>query len=334
MDNLFKIRALTTAVNEIRTGETRIYDRYFRGKENMQMTDRLAFDVISGSETVMKNISIYAESPVGEKTSRRTVTLQAPRLAEKRTILAAEINAMRAYGEQFAVESMKQRIAREQLDMKAKFDRTLEFWACNAMKGIIYDSDLTTELHNYGLPGTHSITLGAGLGWDDTAGVPIKDLRTWKRLIEDDAMTNITGWHLYCGSTAMDSLLNNESLLTLLQSQYGVQLVNTGVIGKVAGVDIEEYNGSYLDSVGTRRRFITAEQVMLIGECSDLTDCPFAPVIVNEGVGNVGKGNKNVMFFSEMWDRKDPDGYFLRVEGRPLPVLKRPGAIIVADVVT
>jgi len=335
MDNLFRTRVLTASVNEIRTPETKIYDRFFRSKENMQMTSRLAFDIITGNETILKNLSIYAPASMGDKTSRRTITLEAPRLAEKRLINAAELEAMRAFGQQFATELIKDRIAREQYDMKSKFDRTLEFWACNALKGKIYDSDLASILVDYGIAGTHLITLATG--WDDPAGDPIGDIRTWKRLIELDALTNITSWVAYCGYEVMNALLSNEQVLNLMKQQYGLQIATTGYISNLAGVQFEEYNAGYVDGAGTRQYFVGASQIMLIGECSDLTDCPFAPIMnmdVSGGIGNVGSGGKGVMIYSDSKTEWDPSGRWIRTECRPLPVLKRPGAVIIADVIT
>ena len=47
MDNLFHVRRLTAAVNELRVPGMKVTDRLFRGKENLQPTDKLAFDVIT-----------------------------------------------------------------------------------------------------------------------------------------------------------------------------------------------------------------------------------------------------------------------------------------------
>ena len=334
LDDFFRVRVLTQAVNDIKTAETRIYDKFFRGKENMQMTDKLAFDVITGNETILANLNKYAEAPIGTKTTRGTKTVEAPRLAEKRLIQAAELNALRQYGS-MGVELLKDRLAREQFDMKSKADRTLEYWACGAMRGVVYDADASTILYDYGVDATHKITLTTG--WDDSGGDPIGDIRAWKLLIEDEAMTSIIGWQAYCGATAMDALLTNESVLNLMKQQMGVQIATSGTIGNLAGVTIEEYNGSYFNSSGTRTRFVGAEQFILIGMCSDLTDMPFAPIMdlnAPNGVGNVGAAGRGLMFYSSSHDSWDPSGKWIKIEGRPLPVLKRPGAVIIADVVT
>jgi hypothetical protein len=336
MDNLFKIRTLTGSVNQMPAPERRIYNRLFQGKEHLAPSDRLAFDIITGSEKILATIKVVAPATITDKTSRKTITMTAPRLAHKRVIHTAELNAMRAYGSQIGLEQMKDRIAREQMDMKNMIDRTLEHWACGAMRGIIYDADLTTELVNYGLAVSHTPTLTSTDLWNDADSEPLTKIREYQKLIEDDSGTTITGWLAYVGSDVMDALLTHDSVLELLKYTSGVQIAREGRIGNLAGVEIVEYNGSFLDSTGTRRRMIEADHMLLIGLCSDLVDCPYAPIVDDDapgGVGNVSDKGQGVLYFSKSWKVEDPSGRWIKVEARPLPVLQRPGAVVYAKVV-
>jgi hypothetical protein len=83
MDNLFRTRVLTAAVNNIKTPETRIYDKFFRGKENMQMTDRLAFDIITGNEGILGNISVYEQATMTARLDARQLLCKLPVLLKK-----------------------------------------------------------------------------------------------------------------------------------------------------------------------------------------------------------------------------------------------------------
>lgn len=336
MDNLFSIRSLTTAVNEIKTAESRVFDRLFRGKAHMEVSSRLAFDVISGSEGILNNISVAAPAVVTKKTGRRVVTLEAPRVASKRFIATSDLGDVRAYGSQVRVELMADRIATEQLDMRNVMDRTLEFWAVNALKGKIYDADLSTVLVDYGLDAGHAKTLAGGDLWSaGSTSDPLANLREWKLLIEDDSAAAITGWLAFCGYEVMDALIKHPDVVENLKTQRGVQLLETGRVEIVAGVEFQEYNGSFVDDGGTRRRFVDPKQVILVGLCADLTDCPYAPIVDDEasgGVGNVDQNGRGVLFFSKSWQEKDPSGRWIKSETRPLPVLQRPGAVVVATV--
>jgi hypothetical protein len=336
MDNLFLVRVLTTAINQMVTPGMKIYDRIFRGKEHLEPSDRLAFDVISGSEKVLKNISVYAPAVVTDKTNRVTVTLTAPRLAQKRFIHTSELNALRAYGDQVQTEMMETRIAREQMDMRGIMDRTLEFWAANALKGVIYDSDMTTALVDYGLDSTHIIVLTGTSLWSDTSNSnPIGRLRIWQRLIEKDAYAGITGWVAFMAGNVMDALLNITSVRELLRYGQGGQIAETGRISRLSNVEMIEVNDSFLDEKGNRQYLIPDNYILLVGLCQDLVDVPYAPIVDDDapgGVGNIGATGAGVLYFSKSWKENDPSGRWIKAETRPLPVLQRPGAVVYAKV--
>ena len=335
MDNLFKTRVLTTAVNKMTTPSLNVFNRYFAGKAKMQTTSRLAFDIITGNEGILPNIATFEQATVTEKTGRKVVTMEAPRLAHKRLITAADLEDYRKVGDAFAPEMLAERIAREQTDMRGMIDRTIEAWACMALRGIIYDKDLTTELVNYSLSGTHSVTKSGADAWTASTSTPRDDLRTWMRLIEDESRTTITGWRAYVGKSVMDALVEHADVKDFIVNQAGLQVLEAGRITKAFGWTLEEYYGSWINDAGTRVRFVADNEILLIGECADLTDCPFAPIVdlnAPGGIGNVTTANKTAMYFSKIWDVPDPSGKWLMVETRPLPVLQRPDAVIIATV--
>ena len=336
MDNLFKIRVLTTAVNAMRPASQVVFNRLFAGRAHLEPTDLLAFDIISGSEKLLNNISIHAPAEVTAKTDRRTITMKAPRLATKRIIHTSELNSLRAYGTQMQTEFMQGRIAREQLDMRGMIDRTLEHWACGALKGKIYDADLTTVLVDYGLPTGHKPTLSGDSLWTNDNSDPVTKIRELKLLIEDDAGAAITGWLAYLGSGVMDALLGHAKVRELMRATMGADMTRSGRIQTMSEVELQEYNASFLDAKGKRRRFIDSNEFLLIGLCDDLVDCPFAPIVDDDapgGVGNVGGDGRGAMFFSKSWKEDDPSGRWIKVEARPLPALQRPGAVVCAKVI-
>jgi hypothetical protein len=333
MDNLFKTRTLTMAVNAMRSPGRLIAQKYFNPKLRGEDTPRLAFDIITGSETVLKTLRAEEPATIGVKTGRRTITMEAPRLSEKRMVHNYELIAMRAYGEQYATEKMATRIAREQFDMRNKFDRTIEFWCSQALKGKIYDSDLTTELLNFSMDADHTPSLTTTSKWNSVAtGSPITDIRDWKLLIEEDSGHEITGWSAICGHKAMDALLQNTSVLELLKYQGGGTLLRDAKVINIAGVDITEYNASWKTDAGVRTRFIPAEAFVLIGEGADVFDFPYARTMDDEDPGGTGNPGAPSLFFSNSWVEKDPSGRWIKVESCPLPVVVRPDAIVYATV--
>ncbi|SDO04029.1 Phage major capsid protein E [Desulfonauticus submarinus] len=335
MDDFFKPTVLTASINEMQSPQMVIYNRIFKGKEKFNPTDKLEFEVLSGSESILRNLTVFEPAQVTGKTGRKVVIVKAPRLADKKFIHTAELNGLRAYGEQLGFELFKQRIAREQKDIRNIIDRTIEYWSANALKGKILDSDYSTVLVDYNLPATHKLTLSGTDLWTDPDSDPLADIREFKRTIEEDSGAAITSWVAFIGYKVMDALLNHEGVRDFLKYDRGSQMAESGRIQRLAEVELIEYNVSFVDSTGTKRRFIDPEEFLLVGECEDVVSVPFAPIVDKNapgGVGNVVSG-KPVMYFSKSWDVEDPDGRWIKAESRPLPALQRPGAVVDAIVV-
>ena len=209
------------------------------------------------------------------------------------------------------------------------------------MKGEIYDSDLSTVLVDYNVDPTHAPTLTASGDWeavwtDTTNSDPIRKIRELKRLIEDDCGATITSWVAYLGWEVMDALLAHQAVRDLLKTDKGSQIAENGRIQRLVEVEMEEYNGSFLDDDGTRQRFVGSDEFLLIGVCEDLVDCPYAPVVDDDaprGVGNINAKGQGQLYFSKSWKEQDPSGRWIKAETRPLPVLQRPGAVVKATVV-
>ena len=335
MDNLFKTRSLTHAVNMIENPSMKVYNRIFRKHEHGELSDRLAFDVITGNKKVLDNLSATAAAQVTDRTGRSTVIMEAPRIAHKRQIPAALLNAHRQSGAA-GIEMLKDRVARELKHMRVLADITLEFWAVNALKGKIYDSDMTTVLVDYGLSADHQVPLAGDDLWTSANSDPIAKMREFQRLITSDAGAAITGWVAFLGYEVMNALLKHSTITNLLKYEDGSEIAKKGKIAELTGVELIEDNDEFEDKNGNTHTYLNADQFIMIGLCDEAVDVPFAPVVDFDspsGVGNVGEGNKPVMFFSKSWDEKDPSARWIKLEGRPLPVLQRPGAVVVATVV-
>ena len=325
MDNLFKTRTLTTSINAMRKPGQRIFQTHFAPVMNWLPGSRIAWDIISGSEKVLSSIRVDAPATVGAKTSRKTITMESPRLSEKRLINNYEILDMRRYGDQLAAELMKTRIAREQEDLRNEFDRTLEFWAAFALRGKIYDADTTTVLVDYNMQSSHIITNLTTQKWTDPASTIVTNLRAWRRLIEIDSSHTITGWKLWTGWKAMDCMLNSNEIRDLLKYQVGPQLLNDARIARIDGIDIEEYNATYIDINGTRQSFIAPNDVILVGQGPDVFDCPYLSAVADEDM-------LRQFFYSKSWTQEDPAGRWIYGENRCVPALKRPDAVVRATV--
>ena len=330
MDNIFRTRALVAAVNLIKPAPTLILDKVF-AKKVRQLTDRFAWDVLTQSEKILKNILVYEPALMADNQGIKTVMCQAPRFAEKRMIAAADLNAMRAFGEQALPELVSERVSRELAGMKRKIDLTREFMAAKALSGQVVDES-GAILVDYNFTGAQKPVLAGVNLWTDAGSNPIKNIRAYKKLI-GQAAGNVNQFVAFIGSDAMDALMSNARALELLKYDSGKQIADSGRIASLAGVELIEYMGSYVDQNGARQDLIPADRFVLVGLTGDHAAELTAPVVDLESPAGVGLGKPGEFFFSKSWEEKDPSGRWIKVEARPLPVLFRPECIVYAKVV-
>jgi len=319
-DFLLKPRTLITAINATKSNQTKIVDSIF-SRKILQPNDRFYWEVKTGSETIMRNIKVNETALVTSQLGRTIVTCQAPRFAEKKMISDYDLMSIRAWGNATAFESMKKRIGDEHYDMKQKIDRTREFMAAKALAGQV-TNEYGETLVDFNFASEHKPTPTDK--WDTANGDPIANIRAWQKLI-GQKVGNISSWTAYCGFGVMNALLNNTNVTNLLQYQKGSQIAESGQITNLAGVNIQEYYGSYVDKAGSYQDYIPNGAFILIGNVTDAFGELYAPIVDTDARGE--------MFYSRSWEEQDPRGRWLMVEARPLPVVFRPEAIVYATVI-
>lgn len=327
LDQIFKVRVLTTAVNKMRTVKTRVLDIVFKRKKG-QLSSLFAWDIKSSNERILKNIRVSDAAQVTNGVKRKTVTCEAPRFAEKRFIGADKLDAARKAGE-VGVETIKEKVADEQFDMRSDVDRTREFMAVKAVSGQVVDES-GAVIVDYAFSADQKPTLAAGRKWNEGGTSPITDIRAWKKWISN--RVSVDQFVAICGSAAMDALIENEAIGDKLKWVSGQQIAEEGRIARLAGVMIEEYFGTYKDASGNIVEMVPENAFILVGIGADTAAELYAPVVDLDDDAGVGSGKDPNIFFSKAWDEKDPSGKWVKVESRPLPVLFQPESVVYATV--
>lgn len=171
-------------------------------------------------------------------------TLTVPHLPLGDTVLASEIQNVRAFGGsqlQGVQEVINQRLAQ----MRSKHDATIEYGRIGAIKGVIYDADGSTVIYDlfteFGLSQT-SVDFVLGTGSTLVKGKCHEVIRA----IEDElGMLTYQKIHCFCGKTWFDKLVQHAEVKAAYDRyQDGSFLRTTQRTGfEFAGITFEEYRG-------------------------------------------------------------------------------------------
>jgi len=200
----------------------------------------------------------------------------APHVAMQDAIGPGEIQSVRAYAQgrtpsdaRMTVEEMRNRKLRV---MQMKLQATLEFHRIGAIKGVVYDADGTTVIHNmFTLFNVAQQTLNMALGTTTTN--ILGKIRAAQRLSQDAlGNTPFTGWRGLAGDTFFDQLighgkvedkyLNSADNRLLRDADLAYGAISFGGVvwenyrGSVGGVPFIEADKAYLFPMGAPGLFL------------------------------------------------------------------------------
>jgi len=200
-------------------------------------------------------LSLIQTSPRGGPGSsigaekRKARSFLVPHLQRESTIMADEIQNVRAFGSEDALQGL-QAIVNERLgDLRAMHEVTLEHLRAGAIKGIILDADGSTllDLFTQFDVSQQSATLTPH-STNDEGGALRGEVVAAQRLVENELGAEpISGYRAFCGKTFFDTLRLDLSLTQTLRwadAQSLLQQQPNFRAFAFAGVVWEEYRGA------------------------------------------------------------------------------------------
>lgn len=278
-------------------------------------------------EKVDRALSLIATSPRGstpEVTSRELATLtpiNTVHLAQRRTVLADEVQNARAFGSEDSTKTVERVISNYQAAQKRNLDATHEHMRVSALKGILVDANGSTVLNNFfttfGLTqSTKNIDI-TGTGTEMLSEcMEIQDLIDTKL-----GGKAFSGVRVICGQTFFRNLVTNDDVKDSYREYMQAAFLREDNRGGFNYGDItwEQYRGSVN---GTK--FIADDKAYVIPEgVSDMFLTRFAPADYNETVNTMG-----LPYYSKMWELEGDKGYRLEMQSNPIFINTMPEAVI------
>lgn len=319
-DDAFSVASLTTAISEQpyvpgRLGELGLFE-----SDGITTTTAQVEKRESGLGLVPAGVRGQSGDTVGGDT-RQMIPVNAVHLPERSTILADEIQNVRAFGSETETEQVQRILNRRLAKMRRQIDATLEFQRAGAIKGKILDADGSTVLLDiFDAFGLSQQVQSLELDQTDT---DVRQLIMEAKRLSEDALgaAPYSGMRALCGDGFFDSLISHSDVKEAYQRYQDGEMLRNDPRGgfPFAGVQWEEYRAS----VGGQP-FIASDEAYLVPEgVPDMFGHWFAPADYMETVNTMG-----LPYYAKVENMDFNKGANLEAQSNPVTICTRPRAVI------
>lgn len=238
-------------------------------------------------------------------------------LERNSTVLADEVQNIRAFGSEDATESVQAIVNERLVDLRSMHEVTLEHLRMGAIKGQILDSDGSTVLFN--------LFTEFGVS-QQTYDIDLSDPRgscvAIQRLIEAELGAEpVASYRAFCGDGFFDTLIECDAVKETLKYQESALLRGDLRSGFVfGGITFENYRGR-VGSVD----YIESDEAYVVPMGTNIFATYFAPADFIETVNTVG-----LPMYAKLGD--DPSGMnryqTIHSQSNPLALCLRPRAVV------
>ncbi len=222
-------------------------------------------------------------------------------------------------------------------------DSIMRHWEVMAARAVI-DGKVTLEAEDY--PRTvvdfqrdpaHTVTLGAGTGWNESGADLVGNLNAWRETIRRAKFGGVAG-RLVLGKNVVSHFTKNPDVRELLDTQIRGTEGNSFNIGVRSGEEVEyigrfngglevyAYDAYYEDRAGNQYDILDPDSIVLVGAGIRGVRC-FGAIMDR-------KANFQPMsIYPKMWEADDPAGLWMMSQSAPLMIPMRPNCSLTAKVV-
>jgi hypothetical protein len=265
-----------------------------------------------------------ADKAIADKRGLRVFAV--PHVPLDDVVLPDEIQNVRAFGSDNALEAQANVIARKLQKCKNMLDQTLEYLRMGALKGIILDADGSTIYQLYTEFGITAKTVYFGLDDEDT-DVTAKCLEVVRHIEDHLFGDRMSGIRCLVSPEFFDAFTSHIAVAAAFKYYQNMQQslgqdYRSGF--RFAGIIFEEYRASWTNQAGSTYKAITAELGHAFPEGTGETfKTVVAPGNFLETVNTVGQ-----LYYAKQEARKFNQGLDIHTEMNALPICLRPEVLV------
>lgn len=340
--SLLNTRTMLEALEELRTPNTFLLRKFFSAQRECT-TKAVDIDIYKGKRRVAAYVNRRSQGQVIDRVGYSTYTYEPPYVKPKmittvEDLLVRQLGEVVYSGNQNAAQRASIQLGKDLAELDSIITRAEELQASQALfdgKVEVKDkdgNDVVADI-DFQRSATHTIDLTATgeVSWDESGSTPLKDIRTWKRLIVQDA--GVGADIAILGSDAADEFLENADVRAVLDNrniynnQIGMEAQELGVtyIGTIEGISYYAYDEWYVDpATGTETELVPAKKVLL-GSTKARCERVYGVIEDAEGVFAAAR-------FPKTWVVDDPSVRMLQLHSAPLLVPVQVDGFVVATV--
>jgi hypothetical protein len=324
--NAFSMISLTDGINKVPfiPGQVMRLGLY---KEIGISTTSIMLEEVNGILYLVENKPRGAAGQRNQAAKRTARNLQITHLPVSDTIMADEIQDVRAFGNNSALSGAQSVIDSRTATMSNSLDATIEHLALGSVKGQILDSDGSTVI--YDLFTEFGVVQAAVVNFDldnanPTAGVFRKKCADILRTMSVNlGGTSVGSAHAFCGSAFFDDLIAHPEIRETYLAHQGAAQLREGYYAErfyFGGIVWEEYRGS-VSGVD----FINADEchIFPVG-VPGLFKMYYGPADYMETVNTIGLPK----YMKSAVDSRFGKFVDLEAQSNPLPICTQPKSLI------
>ena len=315
-DDAFSVVSLTKAIEDTPFVPGRVGQLGIFSEEGVSTTS-ISIEKVGSTVSLVPAASRGSSGrPMGND-KRQMIPFTATHLPQRASILADEVQNLRAFGSESEVETAQRLMNRKLAKMRRDLDTTIEYQRIGAIKGSILDSDGTTELLNlhtaFGTSVTsHNLVLG-------TAGTKVRNKVIEARRKMEAALGGLTysGARVLCSASFFDALVGHAKVEAAFDRYMNGEFLREDQRGGFyfAGVFWEEYRGQ----VGANKFIADGEAWMIPEGVPDLFVTNYAPADYMETVNTLGQA-----YYAKQEPKDFGKGIDVETQSNPIHICTRP----------
>jgi hypothetical protein len=323
--NAFGVVSLTESINLLPYQPGRIGAMGLFGREGIPDVSVL-MEEYAGQLALLPTARRGAPASVGTGAKRTMRTLAVPHIPHGDAILASDVQGVRVFGSDDAVQSVTTVVNNRLTSMRQNHEVTLEYHRIGALQGKLLDADGSLIMNLFEEFQVSEKSVDFVLGTDGTE-IRLKCLAV-ARYVEDAlGAGSYDHIHAFCGSTWFDKFISHPNVETAYERYQNGAKLRDDVRGgfEFAGIVFEEYRGKMKRlGASTVTGFIPLTQARFfpVG-IRGLFKTYDAPADFIEAVNTPGKP-----VYAKQERMEFDRGIKLHTQSNPLCLCLRPGVLV------